>query len=65
MVDEFDYKEPIIHYNTDSMVCPHCGHYYYDCSDFEKEEDMENCVNCGEQFKYRKNIFVTWDTDKV
>jgi DNA-directed RNA polymerase subunit RPC12/RpoP len=60
-----EYGDEIIHYNTDSMVCPHCGFYYYDCEDFTEDEAVETCVNCGEQFSYRKNIFITWDTDKI
>lgn len=55
-------KSDIIHYNTDEIVCPHCGHYYFDCTDFEGETGIENCVNCGEKFTWRKNTFVTWDT---
>jgi hypothetical protein len=45
------------------MVCPHCGFYYFDCEDFEGEEGTENCVNCGEAFTWRKNVFITWDTN--
>lgn len=58
------FEEPIVHYNTDSIVCPVCGWYYYNCEDFVEEEGEENCVNCGESFTYRKNIFITYDTSK-
>jgi hypothetical protein len=53
----------IIHYNTDQIVCPACGYYYANCDDFIDEEGTESCVNCGSRFKYRKNIFITWETD--
>jgi hypothetical protein len=56
-------QSDIIHYNTDEMVCPHCGWFYFDCSDFTEEDGEENCVSCGEKFKYHKNVFTTWDTD--
>ncbi len=59
---EEEYEEPIIHYNTESIVCPHCAWYYYNTDDFDKEEGEETCVNCGEKFQYRQNIFITWDT---
>jgi hypothetical protein len=58
-----EFEEPIVHYNTDSLVCPFCGFYYYDSEDFTEEEGEENCVNCGALFKYRKNVFITYDTE--
>lgn len=61
MVDEV--FTDIIHYNTDEIVCPYCGYYYWDCSDFTEEEGSENCVSCGSTFTYRKNVFITWDTE--
>lgn len=57
-------EEVLVHYNTEEIVCPHCGFFYYDCTDFEKDEDKENCVKCGERFFYRRNVFVTYDTWK-
>ena len=59
---ETGYENIIIHYNTEEMICPHCGQGYYDCNDFTEEEGTESCVFCGETFKFRKNVFVTWDT---
>lgn len=58
------YEEVTIHYNTESLVCPYCSWFYYDCTDIIEEEGEETCVNCGETFTYRKNIFITWDSDK-
>ena len=64
-MEEYYDESDIIHYNTDSIVCPHCAFYYYDCTDFVADEGTEACVNCGCDFKYRRNIFVTFDTEKL
>lgn len=56
--------EDIISFNTDELVCPHCGYYLFTSSDIEEDEGLFNCVNCGEEFFYRRNIFITYDAWK-
>ena len=51
-----------ITYNTEELVCPYCEYFLWSSGDIEEDEGLFTCVNCGEEFNFRRNIFVTYDS---
>lgn len=50
---------------TDEIVCPYCGEEFTDSWEFEPDMDTIDCYECGMEFKYERNVSVTYSTSKV
>lgn len=57
----------IDHNGTENIVCPHCG-YERDSTNYRCDGYMEGtevCARCENEFTYKANINVTWNTRKI
>ena len=43
-------------------VCPHCGNIHY--NDFEYDDGVYNCAQCGEEFEVEREVSVSFTTRK-
>lgn len=50
---------------TDEIICPWCGYVGVDSWDINSDEGTLCCSDCGKDFKYERNIEVTYSTRKV
>jgi len=49
----------------DSVICPFCGVYYRDHSDFLDSENNFKCTRCGTVFKYEREVVITYKTKTI
>lgn len=49
---------------TSEMVCPHCGTEQGDSWELQGESGVDKCAKCEREFKWTRDIEVTYNTEK-
>jgi DNA-directed RNA polymerase subunit RPC12/RpoP len=50
-------------WQTDQVICPHCGYEYSDSWDIE--DGVYNCPECEQEFQVSRDISITYSTWKT
>lgn len=58
-MDEMEHKF------TDEIVCPYCGCIFNDSWEFEDDDGIILCEECGKEFNYTREINITYNTSKL
>lgn len=57
-------KTEIDHRGTDEIVCPYCGRAFPESYEFQ-DSGIENCDECGKDFRYRRDVLVSYTTETL
>ena len=53
------------HTFKDEMVCPYCLHPDTDSYEYEPDNGIATCGDCGKEFRYDRATTITYTTSKL
>ena len=65
MIEQHEREDEIDHEYTTELVCPYCGYEHSDSWEIAADDGEWECPECGQTFRYFRDIEVTYSTQKM